>query len=347
MNVDCLANAAVSPINLSFIPAMTSSVNRVEVSSMSRKKSIIIGQLIIAVLLLAGAGLAQDNETTTMSAMDAAQTLGLTSFSNAAENANLMEILDNKDVLALPSGSFAIFAPDDEAFAAILPAEMDALMENASELKRTLYHHIVWNDGSFENISELSSVRTIEGEDLAIDNVAGLKVNGANVTASLKYGSGTIYVIDKILFPDPDTQNGVVEAARNLGAGKFADAIQSSGLADTLNGQGLMGIEGLTSGPYTIFAPSDGAFASAKSSLDAISKNDPGLRNLLSYHVADAKGLANMTESSSIKTMLGESLAVDVNQGLVGGANVIASGRYDNGIVYVIDQVLVPIRLSA
>jgi len=249
-------------------------------------------------------------------------------------------------MLALPSGSFVIFAPDNDAFSAIPSAEMDAILENVSELKRTLYHHVVWNDGSFENISELSSVRTIQGENLTIDSVAGLKVNGANVTASLKYDSGTIYVIDNILFPDAGTQNGVVEAARNLGTGKFADAIQSSGLADTLNGQGLMGIEGLTSGPYTIFAPSDEAFASAKSSLDAIRKNDPGLRNLLSDHVVDAQGLVNMTESSSIKTMLGDSLAVDVNQSLVGGANVIASERYDNGIIYVIDQVLVPIRLS-
>lgn len=313
---------------------------------MSRKKSIIVGLLLIAALLFTGACLAQDNETTKMSAIRAAQTLGLTSFSDAVETANLIGILDNKDVLALPSGSFVILAPDDEAFAAIPSDEMDALLENISELKRTLYHHIIWNDGSFENISELSSARTIQGENLTLDSVSGMKINGANVTASLKYGSGTIYVIDKILFPDTDAGNGVVEAARNLGARKFADAIQSSGLADTLNGQGLMGIEGLTSGPYTIFAPSDEAFASAKSSLDAISKNDPGLRNLLSYHVVDAGGLANMTESSSIKTMLGDSLAVDVNQSLVGGANIIASERYDNGIIYVIDQVLVPIRLS-
>lgn len=313
---------------------------------MSRKKSIIVGLLLIAALLFTGACLAQDNETTKMSAIKAAQTLGLISFSDAVETANLIGILDNKDVLALPSGSFVILAPDDEAFAAIPSDEMDALLENVSELKRTLYHHIIWNDGSFENISELSSARTIQGENLTLDSVSGMKINGANVTASLKYGSGTIYVIDKILFPDTDAGNGVVEAARNLGARKFADAIQSSGLADTLNGQGLMGIEGLTSGPYTIFAPSDEAFASAKTSLDAISKNDPGLRNLLSYHVVDAGGLANMTESSSIKTMLGDSLAVDVNQSLVGGANIIASERYDNGIIYVIDQVLVPIRLS-
>jgi len=68
--------------------------------------------------------------------------------------------------------------------------------------------------------------------------------------------------------------------------------------------------------------------------------------SLLSYHVVDAQGLSNMTETNSVKTMLGDSLAVDPQTGLVGGAYVIKSERFNNGIVYVIDQVLVPIRLS-
>ena len=53
-----------------------------------------------------------------------------------------------------------------------------------------------------------------------------------------------------------------------------------------------------------------------------------------------------MTKTNSAKTMQGDSLAVDLNMGLVGGANVLKSERYANGIVYVIDQVLVPIRLA-
>lgn len=67
---------------------------------------------------------------------------------------------------------------------------------------------------------------------------------------------------------------------------------------------------------------------------------------LLSYHVVDAAVLLNMTESYSVKTMYGASLPVDINSSLVGGAVVLASERYDNGIVYVIDQLLVPIGLS-
>ncbi len=71
-----------------------------------------------------------------------------------------------------------------------------------------------------------------------------------------------------------------------------------------------------------------------------------GMITLLSYHIIDAKALQNLTNISSIKTLEGSSLAVNAQQNLIGGANVIASMRYDNGIIYVIDQVLVPIRLS-
>jgi len=139
----------------------------------------------------------------------------------------------------------------------------------------------------------------------------------------------------------------VVEAANYLGAKKFAAAIKSAGLAETLNGQGLMGMESLSEGPFTVFAPSDSAFDTAKAAIDAISKKDAtGMVNLLSYHLVNSRSLLNATDSNSARTMLGDSLAVDANLGLVGSANVLRSERYANGIVYVIDQVLVPIRLA-
>ncbi|MDD4652871.1 MAG: fasciclin domain-containing protein, partial [Methanothrix sp.] len=71
-----------------------------------------------------------------------------------------------------------------------------------------------------------------------------------------------------------------------------------------------------------------------------------GMINLLSYHIVDSKSLINATDSNSAKTMLGDSLAIDANLGLVGSASVLQSERYANGIVYVVDQVLVPIRLA-
>ena len=310
------------------------------------KNRILLCLLFIAAVLCTGSSFAQDNETVKIGVIDAAANLSLNEFSAAVEGAGLADTLNNKGVLTFATGSFVIFAPSDEAFAAVTDIDMNVTLENATELKRILSYHIVWNDGSFENISELSSARTLQGENLTIDNTEGLKINGANVTASKSYDNGIIYVIDKVLLPKTGSRLGVAEAANDLGAKKFAAAIKSAGLVETLNGQGLMGIESLSEGPFTVFAPSDAAFDSAKATLDAISKKDAGMMNLLSYHIVDAKDLLNKTDTNSAKTMQRDSLAIDASMGLVGGANVLKSERYDNGIIYIIDQVLVPIRLA-
>ncbi|MCX6674476.1 MAG: fasciclin domain-containing protein [Methanothrix sp.] len=313
---------------------------------MIQKNRAILCLLFIAAVLCTGSSFAQDSGAAKMGVMDAAANLSLNEFSAAIDGAGLADTLNNQGVLTFATGSFVIFAPSDEAFAAVTDVDMNAIKENASELKRILSFHVVWNDGRFENISELSSAKTMQGENLTLDNTAGMKVNGANVTASQSYDNGIVFVIDKVLLPKTDSSLGVAEAANDLGARKFASAIKSAGLVETLNGLGLMGFESLAAGPFTIFAPSDEAFDKAKATIDSINKKDAGMINLLSYHMVDAKDLLNMTDINSAKTMQGDSLAVDANMGLVGGANVLKSERYDNGIIYVIDQVLVPIRLA-
>ncbi len=320
---------------------------------MIQKNGAILGLLFMAAMLCTGMSPAQDSAQDSGAAKtgitDALKELGINEFSTAVDGAGLAGVLNDEGVLTFGSGSFVIFAPSDEAFLrASGVVDMNAIMENPAELKRVLFHHMVWNSGSFDNISEISTVRTLQGENLTLNSTdtAWLAADGANVTASQEYDSGIIYVIDRVLLPETDSSMGVADAANDLGAKKFADALKSSGLADTLNGQGLMGIEDLAAGPFTVFAPSDEAFSTAKSSIDAISKKDSGMQNLLSYHVVDAQGLLDITASNSMKTMLGDSLAVDRNLSLVGGANVIGSERFDNGIVYIIDQVLVPISLS-
>jgi len=303
-------------------------------------------RLLLAALLCAGLGAAQisgTNETGEYGVKDAAGELGLATFSSALDSAGLTDILDNKGVLLFGSGTFVVFAPDDEAFSSLAES---GIMENQTELKRVLSYHVAWNDGIFENISEVSSLRTLQGESLAVNSTDGLKVNGANVTRTKEYDSGTIYVIDKVLVPAKSSSQGVVEAANDLGVKKFASAIKAAGFVERLNGQGLMGIESLREGPFTIFAPSDEAFDKAKTALDSISKKEAGTRTLLSYHMVDASALINRTDSNSVKTLEGDSLGVDATSGLVGGARVLRSERYDNGIIYVIDQLLVPVRLS-
>lgn len=312
---------------------------------MTGKNWIFLGLLFIAGWLCTGSCLAQNN-TTAYGVLDAAGELGLTEFSELIESTGFANTLDNQGVLLIGSGSFVIFAPSDEAFATIDDMAMNTLVENQTELLRVLSYHAVWNSGSFVNISGIDSVRTVQGENLSINNTSGLMVNGANVTESMEYDNGIIYVIDRVLMPEEGSMAGVAEAAESLEAVDFASAIEAEGLEERLNGQGLMGIATLAEGPFTIFAPSDEAFDAARSAVDSVKKQDMGMVDLLGYHMVEAKDLINMTDSGSAKSLQGESLAVDSATGYVSTARVLGSERYSNGIVYLIDQVLVPISLS-
>lgn len=312
---------------------------------MTGKNWIFLGLLFIAGWLCTGSCLAQNN-TTAYGVLDAAGELGLTEFSELIESTGFANTLDNQGVLLIGSGSFVIFAPSDEAFAAVDDMAMNTLVENQTELLRVLSYHAVWNSGSFVNISDIDSARTVQGEILAINNTGGQMVNGANVTESMEYDNGIIYVVDSVLMPEEGSMAGVAEAAESLEAVDFASAIEAEGLEERLNGQGLMGIATLAEGPFTIFAPSDEAFDAARSAVDSVKKQDMGMVDLLGYHMVEAKDLINMTDSGSAKSLQGESLAVDSATGYVSTARVLGSERYSNGIVYLIDQVLVPISLS-
>lgn len=314
---------------------------------MVQRKWVLLSLLFIAGFICMGPCAAQNNTTEKYGVLDAANDLGLNEFSALTESSGLSNALDNQGVITFgDDGSFVIFAPSDEAFAGVTGVDMNSVEENRTELKRILSYHVVWNDGAFENVSELSSVKTLQGENLTLNVTDGFRVNEANVTLSQTYDNGTIYVIDKVLMPEKSSVLGVVEAANDLGAKKFASALKAAGLEETLNGHGLMGIESLSEGPFTIFAPSDAAFDQARSEIDSIAKKDQGMIDLLGYHTVEAGELANMSASNSVKTLQGESLAVDVGAEQVGGAFVLKSERYDNGIVYIIDRVLVPIGLS-
>jgi uncharacterized surface protein with fasciclin (FAS1) repeats len=312
------------------------------------KRSLLI--LFLTVTLFTGFAVAQDNENTTAKygILDVSRDLNLSTFSSALESAGLAGTLDNEGVLVIGDGSFVVFAPSDEAFSNVTDVDINSIMANQTEAKQVLGYHVVWNDGLFENVSQVSSVETLQGENLTLENNNGLTVNGARVLQSREYDNGTVYVIDSVLLPESRAAMGVLEAADKLGnLTKFTAAIKSAGFVDRLNGQGLLGIGDLAEGPFTIFAPNDAAFNQVPQSvMDPINKQQSLMRTLLSYHMVDAKALANLTDMGSVKTLEGDSMAVDSSMKLVGGANVLGSTRYDNGIIYEIDQVLIPVRLS-
>jgi uncharacterized surface protein with fasciclin (FAS1) repeats len=124
-----------------------------------------------------------------------------------------------------------------------------------------------------------------------------------------------------------------------VAAGSFntlVTAIKAAGLVDTLKGPG----------PFTVFAPTDEAFAKLPAgTLDALLKDKEKLAAVLTYHVVPGKVMAaDVTKLSSAKTVQGQSLSIDTKRGVkVGVANVVKTDIVtSNGVIHVIDTVLIP-----
>lgn len=124
-----------------------------------------------------------------------------------------------------------------------------------------------------------------------------------------------------------------------VAAGSFktlAAALTAADLVTTLKGVG----------PFTVFAPTDDAFAKVpKEKLDALLKDKAGLTKVLTYHVVSGKVMAKDVKAGLCKTVEESSLAVTVIDGKVkvDNANVIKTDTVaDNGVIHVIDTVLMP-----
>ena len=124
-----------------------------------------------------------------------------------------------------------------------------------------------------------------------------------------------------------------------VAAGNFktlATALTAAGLVDTLKGPG----------PFTVFAPTDEAFAKIpKADLDALLKDKDKLTRVLTYHVVPGKVLAaDVTKLKEAKTVEGQTLKIDSSSGVkVDEANVVKTDiMASNGVIHVIDSVIMP-----
>ena len=129
----------------------------------------------------------------------------------------------------------------------------------------------------------------------------------------------------------------IVDTAKSAGSfNTLVTAVQAAGLVETLKGPG----------PFTVFAPTDAAFAKIpKDQLDALLKDKAALTKVLTYHVVPGKVMAKDVKAGSVKTVEGRSLTLTTNGGKVGVDNasvVKADIVADNGVIHVIDSVVLP-----
>jgi len=128
----------------------------------------------------------------------------------------------------------------------------------------------------------------------------------------------------------------IVDTAVKAGNFKtLVAAVQAAGLVDTLKGPG----------PFTVFAPTDAAFAKIpKAQLDALLKDKAALTKVLTYHVVQGKVMAANVKAGQVKTVQGSELTVSTTGGvMVDNAKVIATDvAADNGVIHAIDTVIMP-----
>lgn len=129
----------------------------------------------------------------------------------------------------------------------------------------------------------------------------------------------------------------IVEVAAGNGSfNTLVAAVKAAGLAETLSGKG----------PFTVFAPTDAAFAKLPpGTVDALLKDVPKLKAILTYHVVAGNVMAKDVKTGMVKTVNGQSLNVMANTSgvTVDGAKVTATDvAASNGVIHVIDTVVLP-----
>jgi len=231
-------------------------------------------------------------------------------------------------------GPFTVFAPTDEAFAKLPEGTVESLLkpENRGKLVEILTYHVVPGRVSSEQATNLPKADTVQGTSVLISADGGtVRVDGAKVIqADIATSNGVIHVIDAVILP-----KDIVATAQ--AAGQFNTllaAAKAAGLADARKGKG----------PLTVFAPTDKAFASLPAGTveDLLRPdNKDRLAAILKYHVVAGEVTLG---GRQVKTLQGGQVDIRPANGLrVDEAKVLlADVRATNGIVHVIDRVLLP-----
>ena len=247
-------------------------------------------------------------------------------------------------------GPFTVLAPTDAAFEK-LPSFLVTKLVSApyqGELGLILKYHVL--SGSVKAadlLGKTSSPTTVAGGKLAIDGSGGkVVINGTvNVTTpDVAATNGVIHVVDGVLLPN------IVDTAASYddGTTKFSTlvtAVTAADLVTTLSG----------SGTFTVFAPTDKAFADLKAALgdaafNAILADKAKLQKILKYHVLASTVYANDVASGQVDTVEGNKLTIAASASDVTIADatpvkakvILTDLPNSNGVIHVIDKVLLP-----
>jgi uncharacterized surface protein with fasciclin (FAS1) repeats len=264
----------------------------------------------------------------------------------------LVEAVGTADLAGTLSGTgaFTVFAPSNDAFAALLTElglTKAQLLANKPLLTAVLTYHVLPAKVLKAQVPLGKAITTVQGGIFKIDQVgADLVINDgrnrkAKITATdIQASNGVVHLVDKVLLPA--NQNLVQTAQATPSLSILAEAVVAANLDAALSG----------TGPFTVFAPTDDAFAALLTEIGLtkaeLLANTALLTKVLTYHVLPARALkADIVPGTQPATLETETFSISAALVItdqrsrtagISATDVLAS----NGVVHVIDKVLLP-----
>ena len=259
-------------------------------------------------------------------------------------HSSLVAALSKADLVTTLQGDgpFTVFAPTDQAFTdAGIDLDSFTTDEEIAALADILLYHVYSGAVNAADVTDGLTVTMVNGDDASFTVTAdAVMVGDATVTlADVPASNGVIHVIDTVLMPPADLVNDIPTIASGTGVHTaLVAALSKADLVITLQGDG----------PFTVFAPTDQAFTDAGIDLDSFTTDEEiaTLADILLFHVySGAVNAADVTDGLTVTMVNGDDASFTVADGtvMVGDATVtIADVMASNGVVHVIDKVLMP-----
>ena len=247
----------------------------------------------------------------------------------------------------LSSGSLTVFAPTNAAFAALLTelgTTKAALLANKPLLQAVLSYHVLGQRVPSANIPLGKAITPLSGGFFKIESSNGLQLtDGRNrvthITATdLLASNGVVHLVDRVLLPADKDIVATAQALPDFSI--LVEAVGAAGLVATLQGPG----------PFTVFAPTNAAFAAllvelGVSKVDLLA-NTALLTQVLTYHVLPTRVLkAEVPVGVAIKTVQGQTFTVDASLQITDQrmrtSCITATDLFTlNGVIHTLDRVL-------
>jgi uncharacterized surface protein with fasciclin (FAS1) repeats len=249
----------------------------------------------------------------------------------------------------LSTGKLTVFAPTNAAFAALL-AELgvtkEALLADKALLTAVLTYHVLGSNVPLANVPVGKAISPLAGGFFKIESLGGLKITDGrnrvgNITATdIQASNGVVHLVDRVLLP---ANKDIVATAQSLpDFSILVEAVVAAGLVETLQ----------SAGPFTVFAPTNAAFAALLGELgvgkDALLADKALLTKVLTYHVVGSRVLkAEVPVGSAIATVQGQTFVVDASLKITDQkqrvTGIVTTDVFtSNGVIHVVDRVLLP-----